>query len=412
MVQMYEKNIRISLLVCSVIYMLIVYSIFNESLLFDKLKYSLEGVANPFPIYNYLTGNGKFDDFLGGYSRNLPNSNDSFIISPLVIYFIQITSQIPRLAHSIFLVLSVALWLNALWLLFRNKTLVLLFVLQYPVWFAFFRSNSEFLAAGFVFNFLVYSRGADQRSSFFSVVMLVLAVTVKPTAILFSLLANMKTLLRYWYVFLVAVLLNILCVVNSDLSVLNYFHEYVGALMKYRSDYVVGGGGTMFNNSFYGLYKLICIAKSDYLSLGKPIESIKIAAALSYSILWQGLSIIFCLSVFFVRSFYLKLGLLVAVTTFLPHIAADYRLLYVLIYSAFLLVKKPDSNKFNNICYNVLYLLSVLIILPKHFLYVTIYSRYGESFTSQILINPVLGAVFLFALCLLLVCTVSKFSSK
>lgn len=386
-------------------YLIIILLVSNELILFKYLKFSLVNDYSPYPIYNFLTGNGRFDDFIGAFHREMPSSHINFIISPLMIFLTNASKAIQSLAHTVFLSLSFILWIHGTYKITKNMTLTMLIVFTYPMWFAFFRSNSEYLAVALLLNSFAYLFFSvrNRLSQKLSLIFLLLAISIKPTTILFLVLFPLDIIRKNKAFIIFFVLLNFTAIVCNKLNIIDYAFEYYGSLRLYKLEHIIGSGGTLFNNSFYGLFKSFyllwfnqCADSECYSSGIRDLTAI-------YSYISSALIIALCICSYFVRSTILKVGILCVTISFLPNISADYRLLYLIVYLIFIFSDIEDviSSK-SKLLYLITVILIVLIISPKHYIYFGIFRSYGESFTLQSILNPLLGFALFIILFLLI----------
>ena len=364
-----------------------------------------------YPIFGFLTQLGKFDDFFNNYhfGKILPSYNESYVLSPFLIAFFKlITSKLKMLQFILFTSFSLFLFFKTLKFYNMKKSYVLFFFLSYPIIFSVSRGNAELLSSAILFYSIVLYINLDITKSY---KYFLISCLIKPTTILFIFLFKPKIIFTNMRLNFIFIFINLISILLIDHNIVLYLDKYFAMLSNYKDAYVVGGGGTLFNNSFYGLFKwytvnieyfnmtiLEGINTSQFLPYGVANDTVKyinfkLQAYSSWVIYIIGFSAILCL---ISKNFYHKL-LLISLTSilFFSPVAADYRLIYILI---LIMIIIKDSHNFDitNFEKYVYLLILFIIIIPKHFISFWILSPFEfVPMTLNSLINPILLSLLL-----------------
>ena len=136
----------------------------------------------------------------------------------------------------------------------------------------------------------------------------------------------------------------ILIYILSDERIYLFFRNYYHTLRLYSEAYIFGAGGTLFNNSLYGILKLYI------LSFELPLKgyALKLASLNKiYSYLSTLVLFICTIYAIFSRNYIKKILILTLVSIFIPHISADYKLEFLIISIAFLIYCINFNGKIN-----------------------------------------------------------------
>lgn len=351
-----------------------------------------------YPIFKYLIGLGRFDDFFNTISlaEKLPDAQSSYIISPALILLFK---YIPfKLGPYVFAIYN-ALCISVIYFSFRklgvNKLIGFALLVSYPVLFAISRGNAELAVFAIVLLSISYFIKNEFRTA---LILILVAITIKPTSLIFLAIFPLKTLLHHWRIFLAAFLANILIISSLNLDILNFMHIYFIMLENYKLAYVYGTGGDLFNNSLFGLLKTGTYLFTQDSSTGSE-ELIKGISG-TYGFLANFILLACILLVQFAKKtpFSISVWMLAASIVFLPHVSPDYRLLYLLIPISLMLIKEHCSYIENIIFYG-----TVILLVPKHFIEFNPPDT-PSAITFQSIANPIIfiGIIVALALFILL----------
>lgn len=368
----------------------------SNTYLLELMGIFISDTNTVYPIFNYLTGHGRFDDFYVSLdlASGLPSPSSSYIISPLIIFLSRVSYGHALIGHIIFLMLSMGLWIYAAFRVGRSPFYVFAVIFSYPVIFAISRSNHEIIASGLLLNsFIQFNWKGESfkeqkigNSNAIAIILFALSVSIKPITLVFMAVYPFKEIMKYWYIFFIIFFLNIFIIdITSADGIFKYFSAYFSALDNYKIEYMIGSGGTLFNNSLFGLIKIILIN----LKILNPVDyKIVLSQVLSTYGLLATVTVVFSMALCFTaRNLSCKVGLLCGLVVLCPAVSADYRLLYILLYIIFIYYYNNEVNFF-------LLAIALLIILPKHIIYFQDYIYLGEAFTLQSTLQPLLLIIF------------------
>lgn len=306
-------------------------------------------------VYHYIIGNY----FHKGMPLNtfLFSTNDQFMdfvnvyISKLSVYFpfgnliINIFCLIKPMNFSLllFLLSSIIPIFYYFWKNLQGDSTIttitntLVFSLfSFPILFLLDRANFE----SFVFIFLILFVYLYQKGKFnYAIIPLSFAIAMKlfPAVFIILLFSDKKYKHILWTVLLVIGL-----TVGSSLilygSITQYFHQLVNNTDFYTNNYVIGDGGFDFGNSLFGLIK--CAIYSLHLGAGIPF------LLKPYSLLVLFLAGSISLYTIFIETqFWKQIALLVFMMNLLPHVSADYKLVYLFIPLFLFINSKIDNSQ-------------------------------------------------------------------
>ena len=369
-----------------VISLLIVF--LSNSLLLSHLGYDDSQPYTVASIFNYLTGPGRLDDFFNPIylSNSLPNKESSFVLTPALIYIARFQLSAPIFYLLFFIFSGFYIWFLSLRKYFSWIDILPL-ILSYPIIFTLCRGNYEFIISGIVFYAvsLIINRS---KSYALPILLIGIAVSLKPSALLFFLLIPIKDLIKKYYIFIIIGLINIglIYLINSD--PISYFTDMGYSLKLYYRDYVIGGGGSFVNNSLYGILKITTLYYCDFINTSENIRFEYISQISKFSnIICTSIACISLLIAFLAKDKLKLVGVICILTVLTPSITADYKLLYILIYLSLLAYYIIINKEFSK---NTLLIILLLVIIPKHFIFITYFRGLGEFFTLQSIINPIL----------------------
>lgn len=344
--------------------------------IFEPITYSFS---------NFAVGIGRFSDFFNifSYAEIFPNVG-AYCVTPWHLIFFSSLKYYPQIKVITFCILvgiSIYLWGKSFETITRNNKIEVSMgsvLYLYPLIFCFWRGNTELFAFSFLFIALVYE--CYYRSNNKSIIFYLIACFIKPNYFIFSLLflrnikyKNKKVLLLVTTLFTSIIFL---CISLFE-NIFFVYNESKICMQKYRMDYIVGEGGTLFNNSYWGALKTF------YYFLGNDNKSNQLDKYLTDYI---NVSEIIFLTIFAIAIFKLdfleKCIVLMAASIVLYPVSADYRLI-TLIIPLILMIGKDFVH------YRILILIIFIIMLPKHFLLFKLTSS-GYDVTLSSILNPLL----------------------
>ena len=355
--------------------------------------------AHPtYPIAGLLVGTGRFDDWWGTIYAVLkyPESTLGICTVPWMhIAFLKPlgASLGPYLFHVFYILLAVLVLTPAYQYLSNKigKFNSLLIIFTYPLIFAFWRGNTDLIIFGLILcGCLSYKENKIKNS----LIWFGIAATFKPFALLYLLIFRVRDLVANYKVIITGIIIVVALVLIGNINFFYSLRELSDCGRDYTNAYMVGEGGTLHNNSIWGLFKFVV-----YSSFG-DINSIKeiISEFSWYTKIWPILTVVLFLSIknkVQVFKFYgvsNSIFLLNLVTVFLLPISPDYRL-YLVSVSLILLSINEVSALYNK---SFMALCLFLILLPKHIWWL---DYWGVNFT----VNGPLNAVLLLMLLVYLI---------
>lgn len=343
-----------------------------------------------YPISKFLLGAGRFDDFYNTVIRapQLPDIKDSYIVSPALIFLFRfVPLHYADQVFAFYNITCIFIIYCALRKLKIKPFIALALLMSYPVLFAISRGNAELLVFGIVLFSASYLVAEELKPA---IILILIAATIKPTSLVFLALFPAKYLLKNWIFLALAFLANLLILVSINPNIWQFINSYLIMLGNYKKANVLGVGGDLFNNSVYGLVKTgIYYFYKDILDRKDLIETL----ADSYGIIANFILLVWILCIQLSRQFsiIIKIWFLAVAVTFLPAVSADYRLLYLLIPIALILIKE-NCTKIDNI----LFYGTLILIIPKHF--ISLHIQGAGVITLQSVANPLIFGCLLCAL--------------
>ena len=351
----------------------------------------------PPPSYSFLhlmiSPHDIFNDFYQTFWKSNESLDSDYVRVPWQVIIFQFLGN-DDIGIWLVIISGVSVFVNALILRqLQSKCSAVIYwpLFAYPMFFAFFRGNYEFLSFSLLLLAMVFlwsETRAESRSFFF----FVLSVFIKPTTILFGALYLRPFFLNAKFrreSLLFGVLALFVVIVLSSLSgegLLTNISDFSLMMDKYKLNYAIGDGGTLFNNSLWGLFKsLIYLNFDDYDQANKLIVG-------SFDIFQVIFALLVCMSFLLVAFSGFSLRSVIVLTCasiLLAPVAADYRLVAFIL--PLMIILNPEFRPFNlkNNEGSFYLVLMSLIILPKHMVQL-VATDHGIVFTSQSLINPIL----------------------
>lgn len=375
----------------------------------------VNGIGND--IWGFLTGNGKFGDFnidiIFDVVKTHPRPNDSGQFPAFDIIYTKFFDPYKYLLLASNILIGVCIPLYLIYKLSSEKYIlglyvVIIIITSYPFLFAFYRANpilgSTLWCTFGVFCFL----DNKNRRSIFSIT---LASLIHPTAGIFCLIFIRDGLKNFLLSLFLIIFSQLLCYYLINYDLVSTLYNQFSSLERYKTDYVFGNYGDLYNNSLFILAKIIFYKHQSFLHLFLSTAPLVLAMI----ILIQGIRITkaygfksFCNSM---AIYYLPIWVILS-----TGVAADYRLLYLNIPIVFMLI---------NNYYKLPLFLLIFACLPKHFLFFSSYwlglhpnallvypslpAITGVGVTLNSLINP---AILLIALLLPIDSLTQKFNKN
>jgi hypothetical protein len=360
----------------------------------ELIGISTDSSQSIYPISSYLTGNGVFADFYGNLnlSKELPNKDSAYFLSPLMIYLSRAGKNLPIIAHIIFLIVSIFTWVKGCRNLGIGYLVAVTIVLTYPFIFSLSRSNPILLSTGLFFLAYSYAFGRNENENK-AIFLAALSVSVHPTSLILLFGLPFRMILRKSYILVGFTIFNLILIgFISHSSFIDAINRYNLSFELYQKSYIFGMGGTLFNNSLFGLLKIILLnmtndINSFYYYLPKLIKY------------YSTISTILLLVIFVIlfNNFWVKNILFITVLAVLiPPISADYKLLYLVISLIFLLHAGNISIIIRDKYYYLTIFFLLLTIMPKHLIFYRTYVEIGEYYTLQSVVNPIQMCVLLY----------------
>lgn len=355
-----------------------------------------------YALFNFLTEQGRFDDFYNTINLvdALPNPGSGYLVTPFVLEYSRLAHGAPFTAHLFFAVSGIAMLSGALKLVGPseqgNLNLDLSWVIligSYPVIFAVSRGNAELWSTSLALLAVLLFLKTNRRP--LAICFFYLACSIKPTVFFLVLLFDIKLLLKYWRIGVAFCLFNIALIAFSGISFSDYVTRYFASLQKYHQDYVIGGGGDLFNNSWSGLAKfsLPLLEKTGFNGPFFFVELVTIfVIMISVSLLLYRQ-----LKGNAVGLYHLALAVITPII--IAPVAPDYRLIGMVIVFALALQARES----------VVAIISGFIIFPKHFVFFQLAEF--PVITIQSLLNPI-ALVILFGYCVARILWISLLSQS
>lgn len=377
----------------AILYVLIMTALFAVYEVFSPVAY---------PILLLLTGNGRFNDWwlsLDSVS-NYPNVADTICTIPWVYAYIlsamhsNFGNFLSYVIYTIFSILIFSISYKKL-NLYYDKIYSFLFIFSYPVMFGFWRGNSDFLIYGLILASYFYAKNSQQS---ISLLYLGSAIAFKPYQFFLLFSYSLRDLRNNILILCFGTLLIIILILIANN---NFFNDSYIEIIKcgkwYIKDYVIGDGGTLHNNSVWGLFKLVIY----YFYKSKNTQS-EIIEKFSIYIDWYPAILILFFAIFqsFIKlfeddknNFSSKFFMICLLIPLLSPIVPDYRLFFINLCLIISLTSKFSKHISSSFIISIL----IFILIPKEFLW---FSRGGAWFTPNGALNCVAMMVLLIYLVL------------
>lgn len=370
--------------------------------IFISVLVALYEIFSPvtYPILLLLTGNGRFNDWWLSLDsvNNYPRVADTICTIPWVFAYVlsamhsNLGNFLSHIVYIIFSILIFTISYNKLNLKF-DKIYSLLLIFSYPVMFGFWRGNTDFLIYGLILASYFYGTSNQFARS---LIYFGSAVAFKPYQI-FLLFSYTLNILKRNYMVLISGSLGVMFLIYFSNN--NFFTSSYAEILKcgewYMKEYAIGDGGTLHNNSLWGLFKLIV-----YFFYKSKADQVRVVEFFSiYLNIWPIILIV----IFFVLNSFIKIFksdenrfstkflLICLLIPLLSPIVPDYRLFFINV----VLIICLTNNISENISTKFLISMLLFILIPKEFLW---FSLGGAWFTPNGPLNCIAMLILLFYL--------------
>lgn len=353
----------------------------------------------------------RFNDFINNFhnSKFLPQIDYPHISVPWQIILFRSLDANPSQIN-FFLTLSILATFYILFIVVKESGcknsskfyLGFFLAFNYPILFAIFRGNYEYLMTAILFYSFIKFNSREIKKSF---AFYLIAVFIKPTCLLFGVLylPHMKDNFRFFLkigIFMSALVVTLTVLVLSDVN-LHSLQElsttHISMMLAYQQAYAIGEGGTLFNNSTWGFIKTYLLLTTTALDSTHDTTVLSIYAHVT-KVNFVGLSVGLLMAVLLSglsswRSNVIAWGFVITSTILFVPVAADYRLagMAILIYAFLSPPLKSDTT------FLIPSIIVATIMLPKHVVHFMLTDA-KVSVTLQSLANPILLLVLFFVL--------------
>lgn len=363
-------------------YHIAVFCLFAATYFFSKSTY---------PIAALLVGFGRFDDWWGTIYAVLKYPESTWGICTVPWMHIAFLKPLgaglgPYLLHVLYILLFILVITPAYQYLSDRigKLNSVLIIFTYPLIFAFWRGNTDLIIFGLILCGCFAYRENRIRNS---LIWFGVAATFKPFALLYLMVFRFRDLLDNYKIILTGAVIVVALILLGNANFFNSLAAF-GECGKYYTDsYIIGDGGTLHNNSIWGLFKFFLYTSFDDLKFIKEIVLdfslyIKIWPILAV-LLFFGMKSGMRTQLFESDKVSSSIFLLSLISVLLLPVSPDYRLYLVSLSLILICINKVSSRyskSFITICL-------LLILLPKHVLWLS----YGEvNFTLNAPLNAIL----------------------
>ena len=371
------------------------FSDFLQSTLFAELYY------NP----------GLGDDVNSGFSQPLG--------PPLIFYYLAIRrvfpsfdvytqAEMPIILAGLILLALMALLFTLLLLITRNPLFSLLLVFSHPIIFIVGRGNPDILLC-ILFSLFIILQSKNKELLSATVLSLMIA-TKLPLVIFVTIFLYRRQLKGFVLAPTLATIFFFGSLTFRPFVVSEQFATFRIVTDRYFRDYVIGDGGTLFNNSLFGLIKSLF-----YLIFGSSLDSVSDLVEMNTNLSRYYWGLILVLIFLFLTylisnlggkksfstSFLLKgiqeidwseiLFVLTILFILIPNISAEYRLGFLIVSFAGLY-----SRNSSLLARKEFLALFFITLIPKHFIIFEDSLQVFGTFTFASIINPTLLLTLLF----------------
>lgn len=342
---------------------------------------SSRGLGYPYNTFRCCPGD-QFNDFfnhfrysIDPYHLNSPDPNHF----PFLYVILRNLRDLPRL---VLFIPFMTIFLSGLFFAvarIQNLTvldravLISTFLLSYPVLMGIDRGNFELLLFVLIFLFCIWYPRHPQLAAG----LLVVACVIKPFPAVFFLLLLADR--HYKLTSIAAGLVIIITLLSYTLlpgGLLENLRLHLVTLSRYTQVYAMGLYGFIFGSSLFGAVRFLAVL----ISPSTPLPQIYAIVYFPYLLLSGLIGVLLALTLYFEKTYWKRVLLLVLLMVLLPWVTADYRLIHF-ITPLLLFIELHDNDQ------NRKYLLLIaLLMIPKDFLRLGPYPDVSVS----VLLNPVI----------------------
>lgn len=266
------------------------------------------------------------------------------------------------------------------------KNMLIFSFLSYPFVFALSRANYECILFILISLFVFFY--SDVRKAKLTAIFLALSIAMKlfPAVFLILYLGD-KRYKEVVYISLLALAISIAGYAFLENGLIKNIQDHLINLALYNRDYAIGNGGLAFGHSLYGLVKFFMAYCAPLFYIHNISHIFKVYSVVSFAIFfyitWYLLKV--------ETVFWKKIALLVFCMDLLPHVSADYKLLYLYL-PIFLFIDAKESSCFDG-CYAVVFALLLMFKSYWYFQFAPEAQIVPFSVNTSVVLNPILMLV-------------------
>ena len=323
---------------------------------------------------------GRFDDFfnLFNFAKELPNPNSAIQYTGVSIFLGRFFVNSQIIATFIAIIFVISPLMIIFYLLNqvdknKSKLIILFLLISYPFLFGFFRGNPTLIGVLWGIVAILAFNSSEYRLSKFAIIF---GSLFHPVPALFSILFLCRGLIQF--IFLVAQILifQLASYLIIDLNIISTFNKILSSLNVYKTQYIIGGGGDLYNNSLFFIFKIIYDGNDLIINNSLKFIPFFLSLILLIQFLCGIKSQNIKSSLYIICIYYLPIFIVIS-----SPVSADYRLGYLLIPIVLMLIYS---------FYKIPLILLLLIIIPKHFIFFSSYVQRihpTDIFVYQDIIN-------------------------
>lgn len=336
------------------------------------------GIGND--IFGFMTQAGRFDDFfnLFNFAIDLPNPNSAIQYTGVSIFLgrIFINSQILATYIAIIFIIFPLLIIYHLVSQIdekKSKWIIIFLVISYPFLFGFFRGNPTLIGVLWSIVAIIAFNCSKYKLSKFAIIF---GSLFHPVPALFSILFLCRGLKQFIYLNFQILLCQLISYLVLDFNIILTLNKISKSLNVYKTEYIIGGGGDLYNNSLFFILKIINDGNDTFINNALTFIPIFVLLVAIIQFLYAVKSYDLKSSIYAICIYYLPLFIVIS-----SPVSADYRLGYLLIPIALMLIYS---------FYTIPLFLLLIIITPKHFIFFSSYVKHmhpNDIFVYPDLIN-------------------------
>lgn len=321
------------------------------------------GIGNN--IFGYMTQAGRFDDFfnLFNFANDLPNPNSAIQYTGVSIFLGRVLKNSQLIATYIALIFTIAPLFIFTFLINKidkkNVLLLIVFlVASYPILFGFARGNPTLIGVLWSLVAILSFNDSRYRLSRFSIIF---GSLFHPVPAFFSLIFLCKGWTKFLSLILQIAIFQLISYLIIGGNIFFTFNKIQSSLKVYNIEYVIGGGGDLYNNSLFLIAKIAFDGNLALIEQAIKFIPLVILLVIFLQFLWTLKKYSFKESLYIVCIYYLPIYIVIA-----SPVSADYRLGYLLIPIVLMLIHS---------FYRLPLFLLLLVIMPKHFIFFSSYVK-------------------------------------